>query len=446
MLLRRGHHLDDVAVAQLVLERHDRAVHARARAVVADLGVDRVGEVDGRGPARKHAHVPLRREHVHLVGEEIDLDRFEELGRVLHVLLELHELPEPAELLGVLRVDAARDLLFVLPVRGDAVLGDALHLVGADLNLDALAAGADDRRVERLVHVGLRQGNVILEPAGDGCPARVDDAERRVAIGHRLDDHAERDDVVDLLVVAVLRLHLAVDGVKVLRSALHVGGKPLLGEAARERLRHVGDVAVTLFLRLGDLRGEVLEALRVEVLERQVFELALEARDAEPVGERRVDVHRLARDPLLRLGVHEVERAHVVEAVAELHQEHADVARHRHDHLAEVLGLAVLLGGEVDLRELGDAVDQESDLVSEFVVDVVERAQGVLDDVVQEPGADARRVEPELGDDPGNGRGMDEVRVAALALLPLMGTQTVVVGPRHDFDVGGRLIASDPFD
>jgi hypothetical protein len=31
----------------------------------------------------------------------------------------------------------------VLPVRGDAVLGDQVHLAGPDLDLDALAARAD---------------------------------------------------------------------------------------------------------------------------------------------------------------------------------------------------------------------------------------------------------------------------------------------------------------
>src|SRR2546422_5612471 len=44
----------------------------------------------------------------------------------------------------------------VEPVRRDALLGDPVHLAGADLDLDRVALGADDRRVERLVHVDLR--------------------------------------------------------------------------------------------------------------------------------------------------------------------------------------------------------------------------------------------------------------------------------------------------
>ena len=46
-------------------------------------------------------------------------------------------------------------------------------------------------------------------------------------------------------------------------------------------------------------------------------------------------------------------------------------------------------------------------------------AQRVLDHVVEQAGADAGGVEPELGDDAGDGCRMDEVRIAALALLAL---------------------------
>jgi hypothetical protein len=66
-----------------------------------------------------------------------------------------------------------------------------------------------------------------------------------------------------------------------------------------------------------------------------------------------------------------LERPHVVEAVRELHEQHADVARHRDQHLAEALRLLVLLAGEVDLAELGDPVDEERDLLAEDPLEVL---------------------------------------------------------------------------
>src|SRR5206468_12241309 len=48
-----GQRLDDVTAAQLVVERDDLAVHLRPDAAVADVGVDRVGEVEGRRAGRQ---------------------------------------------------------------------------------------------------------------------------------------------------------------------------------------------------------------------------------------------------------------------------------------------------------------------------------------------------------------------------------------------------------
>ena len=46
-----------------------------------------------------------------------------------------------------------------------------------------------------------------------------------------------------------------------------------------------------------------------------------------------------------------------------------DVGGHRDDHLAVVLGLFLLLGGEVHLGELGDAVDEHRDLFAELLLE-----------------------------------------------------------------------------
>ena len=91
-----------------------------------------------------------------------------------------------------------------------------------------------------------------------------------------------------------------------------------------------------------------------------------------------------------------LDRAHVVEPVGELDQDHADVLRHRHDHLAVVLGLGLLAALERDPRQLRDALDELRDLVAELGAELVELGLGVLDDVVQERRGDRLLVEVEL--------------------------------------------------
>ena len=111
--------LDDVAVLQARAERHHLAVDARADALVADVGVDRVGEVDRRRAARQRLDQPLRREGVDLLRIELDLQVLDELLRVADFLLLLEQLPHPLEVALVALIADAPFL--VLPVRGDAL-------------------------------------------------------------------------------------------------------------------------------------------------------------------------------------------------------------------------------------------------------------------------------------------------------------------------------------
>jgi hypothetical protein len=232
----------------------------------------------------------------------------------------------------------------------------------------------------------------------------------------------------------------------VLGSAGDVGGEALLRQLAREHLAHLGDVLGALRLGGLDLLLQVGVRARLEVAEAQVLQLALEAGDAQAVRQRRVDLHGLAGDAVLSVGAHVLERAHVVEAVAELDQEHADVARHRHQHLAEVLRLPVLLRGEVDLGELGHPVDEEGDLGPELALDVGRGRQRVLDDVVEQAGTDAGGVELEAGDHLRHARRVRKVRIAALARLPFVRPLAVGVGPGDQVDIRAWLVASNTID
>ena len=116
----------------------------------------------------------------------------------------------------------------------------------------------------------------------------------------------------------------------------------------------------------------------------QIFELILHLVHAEPLGQRRVDVHCFARNPPpLFVALDEPQGLHVVQAVGQLDQQHPDVLGHREDELAEILGLLGLVRLQLDPRQLGHAVDQPTDFWAEQPLDIVEGGNRVLDRVVQ---------------------------------------------------------------
>ena len=237
--------------------------------------------------------------------------------------------------------------------------------VRADLQLDRLAARADHRRVQRLVHVELRHRDEVLEPAGHRVPAGVQHAEHGVAVAQRVGEHADADQVVDVGELAAAHDHLLVDRVVVLGPAGD-GGLDLRARAGRlDLVDHGGQELVACRRALGHQADDLVVHLGVQGGEREVLQLPLDRVHAEPVGQRCVDLERLAGDPLLLVLPEEPQRAHVVQPVGELDDQDPDVLAHRDDHLADGLGLRGV--AVLDLVELGDAVDERGDLVAEVL-------------------------------------------------------------------------------
>ena len=210
-------------------------------------------------------------------------------------------------------------------------------------------------------------------------------------------------------------------------------------ERVEDLVHHLAAVAARALHRL----REHPVAQRIEVRERELLQLAVQPVEAEPVGDRRVDLDRLARDAVALLHADRVERAHVVQPVGELDQDDAHVARHREEHLAEVLGLRVLGVLELDAVELGDAVDELGDGLAEALADVLLRDGGVLEDVVQQRGDERLGVELPVRQDLGDRDRVRDVRLARLAVLPLVGGVAEVVRLFEAGEVGRLEVSGD---
>ena len=417
---------------------HQASVDAGPDAGVAHLGVDGVGEVQRCGTVGEDDHVALRGEDVDLVVLEVALEVGHELGRVRGLGLPVQDLVQPDDVVG-------GRLLLVGPVGGHAQLGPLVHLLGADLELDRLAARAHDRGVQRLVEVELGQGDVVLEPARHRLPHAVDAAQGGVAVLHRGHDHPDADEVEDVVEGAAAD-HLLVDAPEVLRAAGDVGLDPHLRQALGDLALHLGEVEVPLGGPGVDQVVDLGEALRVQGGESEVLQLLLDLLDAEAVGQRGVDVEGLLGDAQLLLGRHGGQGAHVVQAVGQLDHEDPQVVGHGHEHLAHGGRLLGLAGLELQALQLGDPVDDGGHLGAELLLQLGERDPGVLDGVVQQGGGDGGVVQAEVGGDLGHGDGVGDVGVARLALLALVGLGRSSVGPDHEVTAGPGVVLPEGLD
>jgi hypothetical protein len=256
----------------------------------------------------------------------------------------------------------------------------------------------------------------------------MDHPECAVAIAHGTGEHAHRGQVIDLVELAPALVHLLPDGVEVLGTPGDLGLDAHLAELVVQERDELVDLRLALEAPLGHSAHELLVVLGIQDPQGQVLELGLHLGHAEAVGERRVDVERLLGDLLGLLGGQEVERPHIVQAIGELDHEHAQVARHGHEHLAVVLRLALLAGGEGELADLRDAVDEVGDLGPELPLEIALGRVRVLEDVVQEPRRHRDHVHLEVHEQAGHLERMREIGLAGGALLTLVGLLREPVG------------------
>ena len=306
-------------------------------------------------------------------------------------------------------------------MRRNAVLVHAVHFLGTNLNLEGTRRRANDRRVQRLVHVELGHRDVVLEAPRDGMPQVVNGTQTRIALGDGIDDDAQTDEVVNLREALFLLLHLLVDGVQVLGTAVYLRVcEAHAVEFLAQCLHGLGEVFLACLARLVDHLLDLLVFGRFEIEERKVLELPFDRAHAEAIGERRVYLHGLACLEEAAILAQRHERAHVMKSVGELDDDDANVVAHRHEHLAQVIDLRMAEGLDLEAVDLGDAVHELCDRIAKLLAYVVKRVLGILDRVMQDRGAQGVAVHAQIGEDDGNLDRMHDERLAGFAELALV--------------------------
>ena len=156
----------------------------------------------------------------------------------------------------------------------------------------------------------------------------------------------------------------------------------LVAEDFRQpRLEFAQDMTLITF-RLAQCAFEHAVPKRPIRAEAEILQFDLEAIDSEPIGDRRVNLQGLLRDPPLLLQWQRRNRAHIVCPVGELDEDNAQVPNHREQHFSEALRLSFRGAVETQSIELADTVDEQRDILAEPLPDLIDGARRVLDHVV----------------------------------------------------------------
>ncbi len=145
---------------------------------------------------------------------------------------------------------------------------------------------------------------------------------------------------------------------------------------------------------------------RIQRPERQILKLLAHLLHAHAARERRVDIERFFRDALTRSRRHEFQRAHVVQPIGKLDQQHTNIVGNRQQQLAQIFSLLGLARDQLQPFQFGQSLDQCADLVTEDVIDFGAGGLGILDGIVQQRGDDGGIVEFKAGQ---NGRDFERM-------------------------------------
>ena len=116
--------------------------------------------------------------------------------------------------------------------------------------------GPTTRGVQRLVEIGPRNRDEVLDAAGNRAPLVVDHAERGVAVLDRIGDDAQRHQVVDLVDRDLLALEFLEDGVGPLDAAFDARGNAFAAQFGFDGLADFGqELFVGVALGFDGARG-----------------------------------------------------------------------------------------------------------------------------------------------------------------------------------------------
>ena len=277
--------------------------------------------------------------------------------------------------------------MLVFVVGGVSFFGQFIHPFGADLHLDPTVFRPHHRNVQGFVPGGFWGRYPIAQAARIGVEFIRDDgiyfprAEFFLLFVAFVDD-PDGETVVYLVETHPFVDHLFVDGIDGFVAPRDGVVQVFFVQDILDHPDEPLDVFLLCLVGFLEQTDDIFVGLRFGVFEREILHFGLDIVQPQSVCQRSVDVERFGGDLLLFLPDHGTHRLHIVQAVGQFDQDHADVVGDGDEHLAEILRLYAHVGIG-NTRYFGQPVDDPGYGGPVFPLDLLEGHVGVLHGVVQ---------------------------------------------------------------
>jgi hypothetical protein len=104
--------------------------------------------------------------------------------------------------------------------------------------------------------------------------------------------------------------------------------------------------------------------------------------------------------------------------VSQLYEKYSNVAAHRENHFAKILGLPLFLGLKLNFTNLGYAIDESRNLRAEEAFQVLNGGQSVLHRIVQKAGCNRGFIQLHLGKNASHRHRVHEIWLTGHSVWP----------------------------
>ena len=213
-------------------------------------------------------------------------------------------------------------------------------------------------------------------------------------------------------------------------SACDFGSDVEFAEATTDVFKNIGQIDIALWSTGGNHVIDFGVSLWVKGSETKIFKLLLEFLHAEAMSKWCIDVESFLRRAMLLPCGHCGNGPHVVKSISELDDEDAEILRHRHEHFANCGCLLCFFAIELDAIEFCDAVNNSSDVLTEFFLDIDQRCASVFHRIVQKRCSNCDVIKAKFGTDLGNCNRVRDIGLARFTGLTFVRSRRPVIGTR----------------
>ncbi len=147
-----------------------------------------------------------------------------------------------------------------------------MHLSCTNLNFKGNTPASDYSCVQGLVTVRFRHGNIVFESSRHGFIKFMYQTQNRITVTHCRDYHPRCENIINLIYVFLLRLHFAVDAVKMLRTAFNIRLNTHLKNTIAQLCDNFHQVFFPVSATLCNITHQFIVGVRIQISETEIFQ------------------------------------------------------------------------------------------------------------------------------------------------------------------------------